>query len=337
MSNVDIISIDYMEKKVIFSINPIVNLILHVQCCIDPTLPSRNVYSEKLGDRLLIRERQFFEENFSLEQTGKVSSTAHFALLFQIPAYFSSNDIESLRKTVEVMKRGSLEELKKNFPEKGKYLDAYMPENLQMITYDRPLKSTNAETIDTYGRILENIYDRYYRDHWETIVSELNKRREILRGKIPDDVDLIRKWEEKTRIEFPYPEFVVELAEPINTLGTSLIAERGAFSPWVQADRIITLVSHEVGTHTLFQEKTLSSPGLSEAFEKNPERLIRTIEGLSTMTNMEILDEEGIPISYTKKFKEIFTLEMEALEKNWDTWRSDKISTMDLILRAYLS
>lgn len=324
-----------MEKKISLSINPVVNLILHVLCCIDPSLPSKPIYAEKAGEWILKGEREFFEENFKLEQTGKVSSTAHFALLFQIPAYFSSSDMESLREVIELMKSGSLNELKNRFLEKGVMLDAYMPEMFQKNFFDKPLKSKNSETIETYGRILNDVYSRFYMNYWETIVPEMEERRELLQKRYFDELNLIKKWEEKTRLEFPYPTFIVELADSIKTLGTSLMAERGAFSHWVPTERIFTLISHEVGTHTLFQERTIASPGLTEVFERNPERMIRIFEGLSVMINLEILKEEDIPSGYTQKFKELFTEEMEALKENWSAWKTGRISTSDLIRKAY--
>lgn len=294
-------------KRIVFNCNPIVNLLLHVMCCIDPSFPRKPIYAEKAEEWLLPKEKKFFENNFRLEQTGKVSTTAHFALLFQIPAYFSADNIESLKEVIELMKGKTLTTLKNHFPEKKLLLDAYMPERFQTLFFEKAIKKPkNCEKIlDNYGRILENVYERFYCEYWKTIVPEMEKRAELLKEKYFNKYNVIELWEKKTRLKFPYPKFVVELADPIQSLGTSLMAEKGAFSHWAAPEDIFTVISHEIGTHILFQTESLTSSRFAEILERDAEKTIRIVEGLSYLMNLEIWKEEKSHMVILKNLRNI--------------------------------
>jgi hypothetical protein len=326
-----------MVKEIEFSLNPIVNLVLHVLCCADPTFPRKPVYDVKAEEWLLQEERQFFEENFKLEQTGKVSTTAHFAALLQVPAYFASDSVQSLNKTFQVMMETGLEGLKKKFPEKGFLVDAYMPERFQRRIFGEPILSESAETMTRYSEILDDVYVRHYRSYWSTIVPEMEEAAKTLVEEHVEDYDVIALWEEETQLEFPYPRFVVELADPIKTLGTSLMAERDAFSSWVPKEKIFGMVSHEVGTHIFTQTQTLEEGPLGRAFEQDAEKILRIGEALAYLMNLKIWRETGKSLGYSGGFKAAFGEEIQCLEGRWGEWEKGVLSTSDLIYKTYES
>jgi len=325
-------------KKIVFSCNPIVNLILHVICCFDPSFPRKPIYAEKAQEWLQPDEKKYFEDNFRSEQTGKVSSTGDFAFLFQIPAYFSADTIESLGEVVELMKTGTLTKLKDHFPEKRMLLDAYLPEHLQRLFFEKAIKKRNncEKTLYNYGKILENVYERFYGDYWKTIVPVMDKRADLLNEKYFSKYNVIELWEEKTCLQFPYTEFVVELADPISSLGTSLMAERGAFSHWVSLEEIFTVISHEIGTHIFFQTSSFMSPSYAKIFESNAEETLRIVEALSYLTNLGIWKEEKIlSVGYSGTFEKHFSDEIETLQRHWSFWENGELSSVDLIVRVF--
>lgn len=323
-----------MRKEIVFSLNPVVNLILHILCCADPTFPRKPVYEKKAGVWLLNGERKFFEENFRLEQTGKVSTTAHFATLYQVPAYFASSDIESLNEVIGLMVKGGLEGLKKRFPKKGAMIEAYMPKRFQKMIFDGPIRSEKPDVILRYRDILEEVYQRFYRDHWATITTKMEERARLLMDRYIEDHDVIGLWEEETQLVFPYPEFVVELADPIKTLGTSLMAERDAFSSWVSPEKTFGIISHEVGSHILVQTRTLEEDHLAAAFEKETEKTLRIVEAIAYLLNHEIWRDTKKQLGYSK-FGEALRREIEGLQANWRDWRKGRLSITDLILVAF--
>ena len=323
-------------KEISFSCNPMVNLLLHVVCCFDSSFPRNPVYEEKAQEWLLPEEKRFFEQNFRLEQTGKVSSTANFALLFQIPAYFCSSTLGSLRDVFELMKGGKLDVLKDHFPEKKAFLNAYMPEKFQRSFFEESMKRFKNldETIDIYRSILESVYERFYRDYWRSILLEMERKAKSLNELYFEKYSVIALWESKTRLKYPYPKFVVELADPIATLGTSLMAERDAFSYWLTPERIFTIISHEVRTHTIIQANSLRSSALAILFEEDSERTLRVVEALAYLTNLAIWRDEKVDLEYGR-FGEFFKKETEALQVNWNDYELGRISYIDLVVKAH--
>lgn len=313
-----------------------VNLLLHVICCFDPSFPRNPVYNEKAEEWLLLEEKKFFEENFRLEQTGKVSSTANFALLFQIPAYFSSDNIESLKSVFELMKSRKLDALKDHFPERKALLNAYMPEKFQRLFFEKSMRRLKnfEEVIDAYKRILESVYERFYRNYWKNILPEMERKAKFLKELYFEKYNIIEFWENKTQLKYPYPRFVVELADPIATLGTSLMAERDAFSHWIAPEKIFTAISHEVGTHTIIQTDNLSSLNLATLFERDPERTLRVQEALAHLTNLAIWRDKKVNLSYDRS-EEFFKKEIEALQLHWNDYESGHISYIELVAKAY--
>jgi hypothetical protein len=157
-----------LAKEIIVSCNPVVNLLLHVICCADESFPRSPVYAQKASEWLKRDEKRFFENNFTMEQTGKVSTTQSFAFLFQVPAYFSEDTIESLRQALELMKT-SLANMKQQFPEKQKMLSCYMPERTQNEFFGQAFEKrrNREELLDDYYRILQSVYRRFYNALWQ--------------------------------------------------------------------------------------------------------------------------------------------------------------------------
>ncbi|MFX0066876.1 MAG: hypothetical protein ACFFC7_32485 [Candidatus Hermodarchaeota archaeon] len=326
-----------MEKKIIPSFNPIVNLLLHAICCFDDSFPRKPIYAEKAEEWLISSEKKFFADNFRLEQTGKVSSTAQFALLFQIPAYFSTDTLNSLKEVIDLMKNQSLSLLKQHFPKKGALIDRYTPKQFQALLFEESIKKQKncEEVLDKYAEILENVYERFYIDYWKTLLPDVNQKIKLLHEEYFKRTNLIELWERKSRLEFPYPTFVVELADPISSLGTSLMAERDAFSSWVNIEKLITLISHEIGTHIFFQTYCLQIPEFTAIFNNNAEKTIRIIEAFSSLLNLDIGKELNWPIGYSKQFTDIFKNEVDALHHNWSDWQTGNLSAPELIIRAF--
>jgi hypothetical protein len=324
-----------MAKEIVFSLNPIVNLVLHVLCCADPTFPRKPIYDIKAEEWLLPDERMFFEENFKLEQTGKVSTTAYFAVLLQVPVYFASDSIDSLTGTLQTMAEEGLEGLKKKFPDKGVLIDYYMPERFQRKTFGEPGLFVNAETIARYAEILDEVYGRYYRSHWPTMVPEMEGAAKSLVEEYIEGYDVIGLWEEETHLEFPYPRFVVELADPIKTLGTSLMAERDTFSSWVSKEKTFGMISHEVGTHIITQTQTLEEGSLGGAFEQDAEKILRIGEALAYLVNLKIWRDTEKSLGYSEGFKAAFGEEIQNLKGRWGEWERGALSTTDLIIKTH--
>lgn len=326
-----------MKKKITFSCNPIVNLLLHIICCFDATFPRKPIYKEKALKWLLPKEMKFFEDNFTMEQTGKISSTADFAFLFQIPSYFSGDTIESLTQVLELMKQKRLDNLKNHFPAKGELIDLYIPKKSQKLFFEGTLRRRKqcGKILDTYGKILESVYDRFYRNHWRSLMPKMCETAESLSKEFFEKIDVIGLWEKRTKIRFPYPEFVIELSDPISSLGTTLLAERDAFSHWRNSQTIFTMISHEIGTHSFVQTKTLASSDFGKIIERDTEKTLRIQEALAYLTNVAIWKEMRVPLSYPEKFEYHFMKEIKALEPYFSTLEKKRMSYIDTIFKAF--
>jgi hypothetical protein len=145
----------------------------------------------------------------------------------------------------------------------------------------------------------------------------MKKTAELLEKKFLAGRDLIGMWESELRLEFPFPRFAVELSDPIQSQGTSLMAERDSFSRWAEPDRIFTMISDEIGTHILVQTMRLDEPSFGKTFEGKTEMVLRLVEALAYLLNVKICAKLGTACDYSPAFAKHFNDEITSLRCHW--------------------
>ncbi len=228
-----------------------------------------------------------------------VSSNANFAFLYQIPAYFSHDNIQSLIETLDLLSSHTLEEFLEQYPRKKQNLEAYVPKELISTVWginDENLTRIK-EKLPDYADLVETIYHRDYQKRWKRIEEKLGEKRTFLEKNYFDKMDWIGEWEKVTRIDFPYKSFDVELIDALATYGTSILAERDGFYPYGPTDLLVSIISHEIGTHILFNTYTLLNKGIEEMIRQDLETYLKGNELLTWSINKHILEYFGVESS----------------------------------------
>lgn len=237
-----------------------------------------------------------------------VSSNANFAFLYQIPAYFSQDNIQSLIETLDLLSSHTLEEFLEHYPRKKQNLEAYVPKELISTVWginDENLTRIQ-EKLPEYADLVETIYHRDYQKRWKCIEEKLGEKRTFLEKNYFDKMDWIGEWEKVTSLDFPYNCFDVELIDALATYGTSILAEKDGFYAYGPTYLLVSIISHEIGTHILFNTYTLLNKGIEEMIRQDLETYLKGNELLTWSINKHILDHFGIESPrYNNMFKSL--------------------------------
>ncbi|MBS3794472.1 MAG: hypothetical protein KGY80_06230 [Candidatus Thorarchaeota archaeon] len=234
---------------------------------------------------------QAFQSHF--DALEGVSSSTWFALLYQIPAYLAE-DIDSLQSILNDLRHAHPLKIIHEFPEKEEMISKYMPndEFKRYCGFEGSVHDPWPEILAEYRDIAVEFYDDWFKEDWNK-VSELLEKAGSRMTPMFRNHDWIAAWEEKTSIEFPYPWFIVELINPTTTQGTSLLADRDGFYAHVEPLMVVTMVSHEICTHLLYNTTAINHPEVGPLIEKNLERYLRANELVSWSLNEEVMQEMG--------------------------------------------
>jgi hypothetical protein len=218
-----------------------------------------------------------------------VSSSTWFALLYQIPAYLAE-DIDSLQSILDKLRDTHPLKIINEFPEKKEMVSRYMPsdEFKRYCGFEGSVPEPWPDILTEYREIAVRFYDNWYKDEWKDVSELLEKARTELKP-IFRKHDWIAAWEEKTSIEFPYPWFIVELIDPTTTQGTSLLADRDGFYAHVTPLMVVTMVSHEICTHLLYNSTAINHSQVRPLIQKNLERYLRANELVSWSLNEQVM------------------------------------------------
>jgi hypothetical protein len=284
------------ETKIKASMVP--NLLTHslIALELEPKFLSRinPDYKSKYKDWASKFEKESLEDlKFAIEG---VSSNANFAFLYQIPAYLTQDTIQSLRKTLELLSTHTLEQFIEYYPGKKQKLEAYVPK--QLISKVWGINNENLtsiqETFPSYTDIIEALYNRYFHKRWMGIEKSLENKKRFLVQNYFIVNDWIGMWEKITEIYFPYSSFQVVLIDALATYGTSILAEKDVFYAHGPTELLVSMISHEIGTHILFNTYTLMNKGVAELVSQGLETYLKGNELLAWSINKQILDDVGV-------------------------------------------
>ena len=246
-------------------------------------------YRDECSSWISQDHKDLFSDAFS--KLEGVSSSTWFALLYQIPAYLAEDSLDSLLEVIDLLSSQNAKSVIHRHSEKAALIERYIPmSDFKMyLGFDGEPTETWSKLLSAYSGIVEDIYNRLYRERWKVIRPSLESMQKKLLEDFLNDFDWISWWEERTGIEFVYPLFQVELIDAMTTMGTSLLAERDGFYAHVDPLRIATMVSHEICTHMLFSADALKNDVVSPLIREDLEKYLRTVEVISWATNKEII------------------------------------------------
>ncbi len=294
-----------MEKPVIVSVSLVPNLLQHVLVGIgvgrfqDMVNPS---YREEMETWVQCDIQSKFSHEF--QKIEGISSSTWFALLYQIPAYLSDDNIDSLVNVLEMLSTDAPLEVIGRFPEKAKLVQEYIPDDAfaQYVGFEGDPTSEWSDIIADFIEAVQSGYERTFAQKWEYIRTSLEEIGKSLMDTYFVDFDWIEWWERRTGITFPYPCFNVELIDITTTQGTSLLAERDGFYAHADALKIATVVSHEIGTHLMYNRQAISNKLTGPLIRKDLERYLRTVEVLSWATNREVIEQQDLTWTMENSF-----------------------------------
>jgi hypothetical protein len=236
------------NKKLVFSVEFLPNLILHVLASAgvgyDP------LYGKRYRGSLTREERKFF--------AGLPKGAFHprmgdlFLPCLVFPSYFSAQTLGEARDVfsalVESYQKKTIAPLRAAFPRQTRHLQAWwdnVPEQL---------KGMNVRTVgvlkEFYGIVL-GYGDRIYQELWRLKKKKIEKVQSEL-GAFFCEKAVITQWEELTGLTFKFPCFNVVLCEANRHMdGVSLGYERDLFYFKRSRAALHDFIIHEVGTHIL--------------------------------------------------------------------------------------
>jgi len=286
-----------MKKPVIVSTSMVPNLLQHVLVGIgigkfhDMVNP---MYKEEIQSWIHCDIRSKFTHKF--QKIEGISSSTWFALLYQIPAYLSDDNVDSLLTVLEMLSTDNPLEVISRFPEKEKKIREYIPrqEFHNYVGFKGDPSETWTEIIGDFISAIRSGYEKTFQEKWNTIKPNLTKIGSELVKEFFSNFDWIKWWEERTSIKFPYSEFNVELIDTTTTQGTSLLAERDGFYAHSDSLKIATVVSHEICTHLLYNRQAMENAITAPLIKKDLESYLRTVEIISWATNKEVIQEQNL-------------------------------------------
>jgi hypothetical protein len=322
------------NKKIVFSVEFLPNLILHVLASAgvgyDP------VYGEGYRGSLTREERKFFAglpKGAFHPRTGDL-----FLPCFVFPSYFSAQTLEEARDVfsalVESYRKKTIAPLRRAFPLQTRHLRIWWDD------FPEQLKGMNVRTLGILKRFYEIVLgygDRFYEEFWRLKKKEIEKTQSGLEDFFSERA-VIAEWETLTGLTFRFPYFNAVLCEANRHMdGVSLGYERDLF--YFKRSRVALhdFIVHEVGTHILrglFQDDkevramTFKYPDLSyKVFESGVEflrsRLLRKLGIKKEMNVVERLkakkEEQEFAKFYgktpNKGFKKVFINTVKCLLK----------------------
>ncbi len=294
-----------MNKPVIFSTSLVPNLLQHVlvglgvgrfQDIVNPA------YQGELDAWIQSNIKSKFSHEF--QKIEGVSSSTWFALLYQIPAYLAGDSVTSLLDVLEMMRTETPLDVISRFPEKQKLVNEYIPHHAfaQYVGFSGSPSTFWSGILTDFIEAVKNGHEQSYKEMWNDIRPKLDLKKQTLRDQYFSEYDWIGWWEERTGIQFPYPHFNVELIDTTTTQGTSLLAERDGFYAYADPLKIVTVVSHEICTHLLYNRQTIENEITGPLIEEDLERYLRTVEVVSWATNREIIRRQGYSWTMEKSF-----------------------------------
>jgi hypothetical protein len=294
-----------MNKPVIIEFNLVPNLLQFTLVGLEAggfQKMAHPEYREEYMSWVSQEKRDFFSDAFG--KLEGVSSSTWFALLYQIPAYLADDSLDSLLQVIEQLGNLDSRSVIGDYPEKVAMIERYIPKDyFQMyIGFEGNPIEPWPTILRAYSGVIEDIYNRLYRERWKTIKPRLDIVKQTLVDDHFDGFDWIAWWEQKTGIEFVYPRFQVELIDAMTTMGTSLLAERDGFYAHAVPLQIATMISHEICTHMLFSADALTNDVVSQLIKENLERYLRTVEVVSWATNKKLIDELGLDWTMERSF-----------------------------------
>ncbi|TXT53970.1 MAG: hypothetical protein BAJATHORv1_100055 [Candidatus Thorarchaeota archaeon] len=231
-----------------------------------------------------------------LQKISGVSSTTWFALLYQIPAYLAEDNLSSLLDVYDALAEVDTIQLIQRFPDKYEIIERFIPASKfdTYVGYSGAPPAPWPSIIRKFANAVSHTYESLYSIRWERILPELLAKEKILSEKYVNLLDWIDWWEQRTNLVFPYDVFQIELIDPVRTMGTSILADRDGFYAGASPEKISNNVSHEIGTHIMYNTHAILSDEAGPQIEENLERYLRTVEVLSWALNRELHQEQQL-------------------------------------------
>lgn len=286
-----------MSREINFEFLPLPNLVMHILVSNDETTSNRNPkYGDQFDKWLTLKQRTFLFDEILLKSPRTVETTGTFALLFQWPSYFSTEDIDSGFEVLELLaKKPLLSTLSTEFPEKEDAISKFRSiDSLNKMLVNLPFTNQKlSKLLDKYIVLLKELWDETYCDLWKEIKKSLVDSATKLQQTYLMNFDFFSAWEEITGLIYPYSNFSVVGLDSANFLGTSLLAERDCFRMWGSLESIYRVIIHEIGTHTLIQNRTLTHEKWSDLVATKINNLLRLNEAYCAFKTDEVLKLVG--------------------------------------------
>ncbi|NHJ86917.1 MAG: hypothetical protein FK734_15750 [Asgard group archaeon] len=317
------------EVTVATSLTP--NIVMHIFSCleIEGSFYHSN-YGLKHHFTILDEEREKWED-FSKKCMTLGCNSELFAVLFQIPSYIPTDDIEMVLNSydtiLQAIEEGSIEVLIEGYPEVFDYLPVYAP----MSVFEAHFKKLNehkeliSALIESFKELLLGLWERFYEEYWtKELKVKLEKRIKMLND-IIKPINIISTWQKTLNLKFPYPEFTAYLVEATTTIATDLLAEKIMIAFDIEDKDLYWIIIHELGRSFLLNTNIFENDHLKSIAQSNPDRLSLIVDAVCVHFKIALAakfkiraESDPYDIPEIKKIIQIF-------EKVWDSQQEKDI------------
>jgi len=148
--------------------------------------------------------------------------------------------------------------------------------------------------VDHFTQILQASYERFYKDYWPVTREMLQKKAlEIQKGL--EHLNLLERWGNVLGKTFPYPNFVVYLCEPCNSV-SSLMAEKIVIPSHYELEQALLAIAHEAGVHFISPNDWIRDPNALVHFIRDREGLMRMQEAAICHLKSEVIEGLGLEL-----------------------------------------
>lgn len=321
-----------MDLVVTTSLTP--NILTHIYTAAG--LRKDMKYYEKYKHTLRKEDVDFLETlkpHFRLRPP--VAESPLFTFLFQIPSYFSADNLEGIIDVFDMLSEGlskGLTTFQGIDPETIEKLNTWIPPEIRE-TSKGIMEGMFSELVAIINHLKDTVsytYQSFYREHWKQIKPNLHNKAHKIHNSLKG-LSIFDAWSDILGLTYPYDEFVVYLCEA--QIGTSLLAEKIAMSSSVTPERASETIIHEIGIHFISPRDYLRRGIAPETFLQNQEALSRMEEASICYLKPQVYDMLGLTL------KSDYHIPLMKIEKEirrfaevWETKKPDDV--VDAIIRS---
>ncbi|NHJ48239.1 MAG: hypothetical protein FK733_10675 [Asgard group archaeon] len=275
-----------MNQEVLIKTSLTPNILMHIFSCLEI---EGSFYDSDYGlkHHFTILKEEYEEWEVLAKKCMTLGCNAElYAILFQIPSYIPAEDIDMILETYtkisDAVSEGSFELFLNSYPEVFDSLQVYAPLSIFEAHFKTlsEQKEIIVSLITLFKQILHGVWDRFYKNYWESEIQEKIMERIESLNVILSPFNLISIWQKQLKLDYPYQEFVTHIVEPTTTIATTLLAENIMLSMKKEDFELYKIIIHEIGRAFILNARIFENETLKSIAQTNVDKLGQIVDAI---------------------------------------------------------